>query len=155
LVSACLAAIPALLAAEAYKCVIDGQTVYSQQPCAKDAQAIDLYARPPLTDGSADWVAKQRSYVDDYVAERRHMRRLSALDAKKERLERKRDLASDAAKYGQGPSLGSTIAIRQSLTNLRLDLEREIEEIEREIEDERARWAQHTRDREARTAAAE
>lgn len=36
---------PALAAATTYKCVVDGQTIYSQEKCAKDAEEVEAQGK--------------------------------------------------------------------------------------------------------------
>ncbi|MEO1751148.1 DUF4124 domain-containing protein [Thiofaba sp. EF100] len=50
-----LLAVPVLAHAEIYKCVVNGQTVFSQQPCAKDAVEV----KPKVVKPSADAMAEQ------------------------------------------------------------------------------------------------
>lgn len=88
---------PMLASAEIYKCVVDGVTLYSEHPCGEQSQVVKL--RPSTASDASQSSSDSfdiKSYVDDYVAERKHKRKISELEQKRNRLERKLKIASRA-----------------------------------------------------------
>lgn len=101
LIAALLAAAPATVLGKAYKCTIDGKTVYQDRPCAGPAPAASVAAPavvslPPRVSRSAAQIfdeiqmvqRHERELANAYEAEAALARpRLAAMDAKRRQLE--------------------------------------------------------------------
>jgi hypothetical protein len=80
--------------AAVYKCVVDGQTMFSGTPCAPDAQEVDVDYQP--ANHKAMPVAAPPTGVDEYISDRRNRRAAQQAEARERReQERQRQLMID------------------------------------------------------------
>ncbi|WP_288379267.1 DUF4124 domain-containing protein [uncultured Massilia sp.] len=61
---------PAATAGTIYKCVENGKTSYSDQPCGKNPVALDLRVAPPAPEEAAERLARSKAYLADAEAAR-------------------------------------------------------------------------------------
>ncbi len=82
-----------------YKCLIEGRAVYSQRPCAENAQEIDLkYHSPEFAETSSVDPVRAAEEVDQYIQKRKLRREIETLMGRKKTLARKRDTELAALK---------------------------------------------------------
>ncbi len=94
-----LVALATPLAAQVYRCEVEGEIIFSQLPCAEDAEAIELRVPRPAAsaDGQEESFGSGAVGVDEHFLERRRLEReLAANQRSRERLvsERERALAA-------------------------------------------------------------
>lgn len=131
---------PALSQAAVYQCKVNGQTVFSDQPCGDDAKEINI--KPPARNGSgmvSDGARDFLEHRDRKAKIERISRDIDRLEREKAQVRRKMDDALD--RYQQQKSLANNnlagATWEQALANeaevMRQRYQSEIDELDDEI----------------------
>jgi len=76
--------------AAVYKCDVGGKTVFSDRPCATDAQKLDIRYRQPDAAAAAEIQRRTDQYYAD-LDKRKHASKVAAQKQRVRQLERERD----------------------------------------------------------------
>ncbi len=120
-----------------YRCVQDGQVIFSQLPCGENAQRMELDTgpEPPATPAQPAVFGTPSYDVDGYIEESRYRRRLEQLKGRSKALAQERDrrIADLEKQIPQASNYSVYSSIRRDINNIRSDYNRKISQVDAEM----------------------
>lgn len=129
--------------AGAYKCVVNGETIFSQLPCAEDAEEVKLRGAPPAPEpdplGEIGQMEKAgtdtTAGADDYLERKRKEREIQGIERQIAGLEKRRDerIGKIRAQVARTTYPEKAVGLQNEAEKITRDTAREIADLRKKL----------------------